>query len=95
MKKLSFIFAFFPLAIYSCRDQNLHDTTWKFCGDQYGYYPDVLIFDPNILYVKNDSIFYSSNDSAIGILDSITYYYGERRLYIRDLYNNTGRYCEQ
>jgi len=83
------------LSACSNKDKNnLENSTWKACGD----YPltDVLVFGDKFLYVKNDSIYWHKNDSLIGVVDTITLHYGERRLYVKDIKNgNIGRYCEQ
>ena len=73
---------------------NLENSTWKFC-DGSGYISDVMVFDKEYLHVKNDSIYWNKKDSLIGIVDTITLHYGERRLYVKDLSGNIGRYCEQ
>ena len=96
MKKL--ILLLIPIIFLGCNSEkeknNLENSTWKFC-DGSGYISDVLVFDKEYLHVKNDSIYWNKKDSLIGIVDTITLHYGERRLYVKDLSGNIGRYCEQ
>ena len=97
MKKL--ILFSIPIILLSCNSEqkknNLEDTTWKFCGDNGAFLSDVFVFNEKYCSVKNDSIFWNSKDSLIGIVDTITLHYGARRLYVKDLSGNVGRYCEQ
>ena len=87
-----------PIIFLGCNSEkeknNLENSTWKFC-DGSGYISDVMVFDKKYLHVKNDSIYWNKKDSLIGIVDTITLHYGERRLYVKDLSGNIGRYCEQ
>lgn len=89
-----------PIIFLSCHSEkertNLENTTWKFCGDT-GKFSDVIDFRKDYCYEKNDSIYinWHKKDSLIGIVDTITLHYGERRLYVKDLNGNVGRYCEQ
>ena len=87
-----------PIIFLSCHSEkernNLENTTWKFCGDL-GAFRDVMIFNKEYLYIKNDSIYWHKKDSLIGIVDTITLHYGERRLYVKGMNGNVGRYCEQ
>lgn len=96
MKKL--ILLLIPIIFLGCNSEkeknNLENSTWKFC-DGSGYISDVMVFDKEYLHVKNDSIYWNKKDSLIGIVDTITLHYGERRLYVKDLSGNIGRYCEQ
>jgi hypothetical protein len=46
-------------------------------------------------YVRNDSIYFHENDSLFGVIDTIKYYYGERRLFVRNLKGKIGEYCEK
>ena len=79
----------------ACNNKQLVGSTWKNCGD-FGIGADLLIFNKDVLYVKNDTIYYTKKDSAIAIIDRIEYYYGERRLFVKSLMNKQiGRYCEQ
>lgn len=73
---------------------NLENSIWKNCGNDYTV-GDILVFSKDNLYIKNDSIFFHKSKSLIGVLDKIEYYYGERRLYVKDLKGNVARYCEQ
>lgn len=96
MKRL--ILLLIPIIFLGCNSEkeknNLENSTWKFC-DGSGYISDVMVFDKEYLHVKNDSIYWNKKDSLIGIVDTITLHYGERRLYVKDLSGNIGRYCEQ
>ena len=72
---------------------NLDNTIWKNCG---GIGLDLLVFSKDYLLVKKDTIYFSKNDSAIAVFDHMENYYGERRLFVKTLANNSkGRYCEQ
>ena len=73
---------------------NLENSTWKFC-DGKGHIGDVLVFSKEHLYVKNDSIYFQNDKSLIGIIDTIKFHYGERRLHVKDLSGNVARYCEE
>lgn len=92
------LFALLSITIFlfsACGKQNkLENSTWKFCGDS-GSVSDILIFDKTSLYERNDSLFFAKSDSLIGVVDKIERYYGERRLFVKDLKGNVGRYCEQ
>ena len=96
MKRL--ILLLIPIIFLGCNSEkeknNLENSTWKFCEGS-GYISDVMVFDKEYLHVKNDSIYWNKKDSLIGIVDTITLHYGERRLYVKDLNGNVGRYCEQ
>ncbi len=96
MKRL--ILLLIPIIFLGCNSEkeknNLENSTWKFCEGS-GYISDVMVFDKEYLHVKNDSIYWNKKDSLIGIVDTITLHYGERRLYVKDLSGNIGRYCEQ
>lgn len=85
-------------ALQSCEHKNnLEKSLWKSCGDDCSI-ADVLDFRNDYFYERNDSIYINWNqkDSLIGIIDTIIYHYGERRLYVK---NHTkgciARYCEQ
>lgn len=79
----------------ACNKQNdLENSRWKFCGEK-GAISDVLVFDDAGLHLKNDSLFLHKKDSLVGVVDKIERYYGERRLFVKDLKGNVGRYCEQ
>ena len=97
MKKL--ILFSLPIIFLSCHSEkkknNLENSVWKFCGDNGAFLPDVFVFNEKYCDVKNDSIYWNKKDSLIGIVDTITLHYGERRLYVKDLSGNVGRYCEQ
>lgn len=97
MKKLIlFLILIISLSCNSEEEKkNLENTTWKFCGDNGAFLPDVFVFNEKYCSVKNDSIFWNNKDSLIGIVDTITLHYGARRLYVKDLRGNVGRYCEQ
>jgi len=97
MKKLIlFLILIISLSCNSEKEKkNLENTTWKFCEDNGAFLPDVLVFNEKYCSVKNDSIFWNNKDSLIGIVDTIISHYGERRLYVKDLSGNVGRYCEQ
>ncbi len=96
MKKL--ILFSLPIIFLNCysekKKNNLENSVWKF-SDGPGYISDVMVFNKEHLHVKNDSIFMYKNDTLIGIVDTVTLHYGERRLYVKDLSGNIGRYCEQ
>ena len=55
----------------------------------------IVIGKERAVYVRNDSIYFHKNDSLFGVVDTIEYYYGERRLFVRDLKGNVARYCEK
>ena len=82
--------------LQSCKDKkNLESSIWKSCGDNCTV-TDILDFNKELLYVKNDSIFSHQNNALIGVVDTINYYNGERRLYVRNLKKGcVARYCEQ
>lgn len=81
--------------LQSCEDKNnLENSLWKF-SDGPGYISDVLAFNNEYLHTKNDSIFMHKSDTLVGTIDTITLHYGARRLYIKDLKGNIGRYVEQ
>ncbi|RYF22251.1 MAG: hypothetical protein EOO42_09115 [Flavobacteriales bacterium] len=92
----SYLFiVFVSVVLVACKSKSdLENSTWKFCGDRRSV-SDILIFNKEMLYVKNDSLFFHRNDSLIGIIDTIKMHYGERRLYVKDLKGNVGRYCEK
>lgn len=96
MKKL--ILLLIPIIFLECHSEkeqnNLDNSTWKFC-DGSGHISDVLIFNKEYLYTKNDSNFRYKIDTLVGTVDTITFHYGGRRLFIKDLKGNIGRYCEQ
>jgi hypothetical protein len=76
--------------------ENLENSIWKRCGGAGGAsLPDILGFSTDVLYIKNDSIFYNGENSFIGKIYTIEYYYCYRRLLVKDLNGNIGRYCEQ
>ena len=94
MKKLfTLLILFFTLQ--SCENKNnLENSFWKHCGD----YPisDVIVIGTDRgAYVRNDSIYFHENDSLFGVIDTIKYYYGERRLFVRNLKGKIGEYCEK
>lgn len=97
MKKL--IPLLIPIIFLGCHSEkkknNLENTTWKFCGNNGALLPDIMVFNKEYLQVKNDSIYWNKKDSLVGIVDTIALHYGARRLYIKDLSGNIGRYCEQ
>lgn len=79
----------------SCKERNnLENSLWKF-SDGPGHISDVLIFNSKHLYTKNDSIFSHTHNTFVGIVDTIKIHYDERKLYIKDLNGNIGRYSEQ
>jgi hypothetical protein len=82
--------------LQSCEDKNnLENSIWKSCGDDCTV-TDVMVFSEEHLYVKNDSIYSHHNNSLIGVIDTIELYYGERRLYVKNLTKGcVARYCEQ
>lgn len=84
------------LTFQSCEDKNsLENSIWKSCGDDCAVI-DVIVFSEKQLYVKNDSIYSHQNNSLIGIIDTINFHYGERRLYVRNTTKGcVARYCEQ
>lgn len=96
MKKL--ILFLIPIILLSCNSEqkknNLENSVWKF-SDGPGHISDVIVFSKEHLYSKNDSIFMHKSDTLIGVIDRITLHYGERRLYVKDLSGNIGRYSEQ
>jgi len=97
MKKLYTLIFIMTFLFQSCKQKNnLEKSVWKFCGDV-GTFSDVLDFRKDYSSIKNDSIYINwyKKDSLIGTIYKIEYYYGERRLYIKDLKGNVGRYCEQ
>ena len=85
-------------ALQSCKDKdNLEKSVWKSSGDNCTI-ADVLDFRKDYLHKRNDSIYmnWRQQDSLIGIIDTITYHYGARRLYVKNLTKNCiARYCEQ
>ena len=82
--------------LQSCEDKNnLENSIWKSCGNDCTI-TDIMVFSDEYLYLKNDSIYLHKNDSLIGVIDTITFHYGERRLYVRNLTKDcVARYCEQ
>lgn len=96
MKKL--ILFSIPIILLSCNSEqkknNLENSVWKF-SDGPGHISDVMVFNKEHLYTKNDSIFMHKSDTLIGVIDTITLHYGERRLYVKNLSGNIGRYSEQ
>lgn len=93
MKKLIIIISI--LNLQSCKNKyNLENTFWKHCGD-YPISDVIVIGKERAVYVRNDSIYFNKNDSLFGVIDTIKYYYGERRLFVQDLKGNVGRYCEK
>lgn len=98
MKKIFSILLLIVFIFQSCKDErknNLENSLWKSCGETSMI--DILDFRKNKKYllVKNDTIYSFKNDSAMFVIDTITYHYGERRLYIKDFKNNKARFCEQ
>ena len=95
MKKLFTLLIFF-FALQSCKNKNnLENSVWKSCGDDCTI-TDVMVFNEEHLYVKNDSIYWHKNDTLFGLIDTINFHYGERRLYVRNIRHNCiARYCEQ
>lgn len=99
MKKL-FTVLICTIILNSCNSKdknNLEKSLWKSCGDDCSV-ADVLDFRKDYLHKKNDSIYmnWHQKDSLIGIIDTITYHYGERRLYVKNLTKGCiARYCEQ
>jgi len=95
MKNLYTLIFIMTFIFQSCKEKNnLENSLWKF-SDGPGYISDVLAFNSEYLYTRIDSIFFHKSDTLVGIVDTITLHYGERRLYIKDLKGNVGRYCEQ
>jgi len=98
MKKL--FLSLIPIIFLRCHSEkeknNLEKSVWKF-SDGPGYICDVLDFRKDYLFVQNDTIYinWHKKDSLVGTIDKIEYYYGVRRLYIKDLKGNIGRYVEQ
>lgn len=71
--------------LQSCENKyNLENTFWKHCGD-YPISEVIVIGKECAVYVRNDSIYFNKNDLLFGVIDTIEYYYGERRLLLRDL----------
>ena len=98
MKKIFPLLFLVVFLFQSCGDEsknNLENSLWKSCGETSMI--DVLDFrkDKKFLKVKNDTIYSIQNDSAMFVIDTITYHYGERRIYIKDFKNNRARFCEQ
>ncbi|CAM3171863.1 hypothetical protein [Flavobacterium frigoris] len=96
MKNISILFLAILLC-QSCGNKNdLKNSLWKYCDDNgSGYVSDIIDFRGNkYLYVKNDTIFNKEN-LAVAIIDRIKYYYGERRLFVKDKKGLIARYCEQ
>jgi len=99
MKKL-FTVLTCTIILNSCNSKdknNREKSLWKSCGDDCSV-ADVLDFRKDYLHKKNDSIYinWHHKDSLIGIIDTITYHYGERRLYVKNLTKGCiARYCEQ
>lgn len=98
MEKLILLLtSIFFLCCHSEKEKNnLEKSVWKF-SDGPGYISDVLDFRKDYLFVKNDTIYinWQKKDSLVGTIDKIEYYYGARRLYIKDLNGKIGRYVEQ
>ena len=95
MKKL----LFFAIILTACKTNqeeknNLENSIWKFSNGT-ARFSDILVFSEEYLYVKNDSIYHHKDKIALGAVDKIEYYYGERRLIVLDLEGNKARYCEQ
>lgn len=87
--------SFFLSSCKQTGNDDLQNSVWKFCGDTTPI-SDILVFDKEHLYVKNDRIYWHKNDSLIGLVDTIIYHYGEERLYIKNLNDNKiSRYCKQ
>lgn len=99
MKKL-FTLLTCIIILISCSSKdknNLEKSLWKSCGDDCTI-ADVLDFRKDYCHKRNDSIYINwyQKDSLIGIIDTITYHYGERRLYVKNLTKGCiARYCEQ
>ena len=87
-----------PTILLGCNSEkeknNLENSLWKF-SDGPGHISDVLVFNDEHLYTKNDSIFSHAHNTFVGIVDTIKIHFGERKLYIKDLNGNIGRYSEQ
>lgn len=95
MKKFIFTITILTSCTIKTEDKNnLENSIWKNCGGS-GYTGDIMVFSKEHLYVKNDSIYFHKKDSLLGIIDTLTYHYGERRLYVKDMNGDVGRYCEQ
>ncbi len=95
MKKIACILII-TFALQFCKDKNpLENSIWKSCGDDCTV-TDLMIFSKKYLFVKNDSIFSHKNKSLIGVIDTIDYHYGQRRLYVKNLTKGCiARYCKQ
>ncbi len=95
--KFSFSFLILVFIInISCSNKrnDLSDSNWKICGKNIGF-TDILIFSDKLNFERNDTIFLK-NDSAIAVIDTITFHYGERRLYVKSISDNKiYRYCEK
>lgn len=74
-------------------EKSLDKTTWKACGDF--AILDVLIFNQEFLIIKNDTIYNRQNNAAVGVIDTLNQYFGERRLYVKDFQGKVARYFEQ
>jgi len=78
------------------RTFDLSNSTWKFCDDKNtGGFSDVLVFSEHYLFLKSDTVFMRTNDSAVGLIDRVDYEYADRKLYLKDFKGNIGRYCEK
>ena len=66
-KKIVFINLVF--ALQACQDVNfkIENSEWKVCEGN--PITDILIFDKDHLYVRNDSIFWHQNNSLLGTID--------------------------
>lgn len=77
---------------------DLKNSVWKRCGDDkiQNQLPDFIFFCQEIdRCLRNDSIYLQPNDSLMGVIQAVGYYYGERRLFVKDLKGNVERYCKQ
>lgn len=72
----------------------VQNTLWKNCGNEGGF-ADVIAFNKKYFYLIN-SVVYNHQDSAVAKLEKMENYYGERRLFLKELQTNKiYRYCEQ
>lgn len=98
MKISIVLFLMLAFQFQSCGTKNdLKNSLWKYCGSNgEGYVSDILDFrEHNYLRLENDTLIDKKTDSVIATIDRIEYYYGERRLFVKDKNGLLARYCEQ
>ncbi|MFL9834239.1 hypothetical protein [Chryseobacterium terrae] len=94
MKSVATILLLFCIFCTSCQKSYNLKGNWKNCGDSPGL-SDALVFNDSYNFVRNDTVFLRK-DSAIAIIERISFEYGEKKLYVKSLADyKIYRFCKK